>query len=221
MALIQCPSCGHSISDKAVRCPKCGSAVGTQTPQTPSYNANAYPVENKNSGNKGKKTGIIIISVVAAILAIVVVALVVHFNNRPSYLSDEYTEDYSYDVEDVVAETIEHSESTLEMVIRYANQGLPEEVEEGMTMEKITLEGDYITYTCSVDEDLYSISDIRATQNEIKRNMKEYLFGTDNSNVNEFRSICKSNHKGAAFKYVGRKTGNSHTIYIKPSEIED
>lgn len=217
MALIQCSQCGQTISDKAVRCPKCGASV-VSPQQSDSYNSN--PVENRNSGSGGKKTAIIIVSAVAAILAIVVVFLLVR-NNRSDYLSDEYTEDYSYDVEDVVAETIEHSESTLEMVIRYANQGLPEEVEEGVTMEKITLEGDYITYTCSVDEDLYSISDIRATQNEIKRNMKEYLFGTDNSNVNEFRSICKSNHKGAAFKYVGRKTGNSHTIYIKPSEIED
>lgn len=219
MALIQCPHCGSSISDKALRCPKCGGPVGEQTHQMPSYNAGAYPVEN-NPGNKGKKTAIIVISAIAAVLAIVVVALVIYINNRPSYSPDIYEDDYFNEVvEESNADPAEASDQTLETIIRYANQGLPEEIEEGMTMTKITLEGDYITYHCSVDEDLYSISEIRASQSEIKQEMKAFLFGTDNSDIDDFKTICRSNNKGVAFKYVGIQTGNSHTIYIRPSEI--
>ena len=216
MALIQCPTCGHSVSDKAVRCPRCGQPIGMQTQQTPSYNANAYPVENMNSGNKGKKTAIIIVSVVAAILAIVVVALVIHINNRPSYSPDSYTEDY-FDEDLVTEEPDASDESTLEAIIRYANQDFPEEIEEGMTMTKITLEGDYIVYYCSVDEDLYSISAIRTAQNEIKKEIKNTLYEMDGSE--DFLDVCRSNNKGVAYKYVGIQSGNSHTIYIRPSEI--
>jgi predicted amidophosphoribosyltransferase len=30
MAIIQCPNCGNSISDKAPMCPKCGYSINTQ-----------------------------------------------------------------------------------------------------------------------------------------------------------------------------------------------
>jgi len=43
MALITCPSCGHQISDKALRCPKCGC--------TPSVRANEDNTANKPSVN--------------------------------------------------------------------------------------------------------------------------------------------------------------------------
>ena len=33
MALITCPECGHSVSDKAAACPHCGYPLGEQPPQ--------------------------------------------------------------------------------------------------------------------------------------------------------------------------------------------
>jgi hypothetical protein len=35
MALINCPDCGKSISDKAPTCPQCGRAMAAASPVTP------------------------------------------------------------------------------------------------------------------------------------------------------------------------------------------
>lgn len=52
MALIKCPECGGTISDKAVRCPHCGSDFErTQyvtSPTTPSLSANLPMNENSS-----------------------------------------------------------------------------------------------------------------------------------------------------------------------------
>lgn len=221
MALIQCPTCGHSISDKATRCPKCGRVVGPQMQQTSPYNAGAYPVEDRNSGNKGRKTGIIIVSVVAAILAIVVVGLVIHINNKPSYSSDLYDEVYESPVEEEVddTETEVSSSSTLEQALREVNQTLPETIDEGIVMEKIKLEGDYVVYYYTMDEDYYSIDIIRNNKSEMKKAMKDEFLNTTDSDVRLFMSICKENHKGIATRYQGSDSGDSYTIYISPSEL--
>lgn len=37
MALLQCPECGNTISDRATSCPKCGLPLQQQAPQIPQY----------------------------------------------------------------------------------------------------------------------------------------------------------------------------------------
>lgn len=73
MALIICPECGKSVSDKATVCPECGYPLagkgysGELTPQ----NAEFAAVKASNA----KKTIIIILSAIAVLLAVLAVIL--------------------------------------------------------------------------------------------------------------------------------------------------
>lgn len=54
MALINCPNCGHKISDQAIRCPKCGQSMSVRdTP--PSFNPKPVHVSNSDKKKAAKK----------------------------------------------------------------------------------------------------------------------------------------------------------------------
>ncbi len=83
MALISCPNCGKSVSDKALACPHCG------TPIAQAQNAPVQqPVYNTPSAPKKSHTGIIIASVIIGVVVIcsIVVAVLIPVlkNNSPS-----------------------------------------------------------------------------------------------------------------------------------------
>lgn len=220
MALINCPVCGHSVSDKATRCPNCGDPLtpidgggktftsDSQTVQTPPTPA---PPDKRNS--KSSNGGTIAIVVV---LALVVIAVIAYF----AITGGKSGNDYDWNAADttVVAEceTV-CTEDDLESAIQIANNDMPQIVEEGMRIDEILLEGDYVTYVCTIDEGLYSISDIRASHSEIKEAMLDFLKNDEESQ--SFLSICKSHNKGIAYRYEGDETGKTHTIYIRPSEF--
>jgi len=91
MALIQCPECGQSISDKAVKCPKCGYPMGAQstletTPvstNTPPIIENTTPIstvdENPNNGDwtTTKKSPKLISMLIAGAIMVVAVAVII------------------------------------------------------------------------------------------------------------------------------------------------
>lgn len=45
MALINCPECGHTVSDKAIKCPKCGCLISTSA--TPSEFRNPVNIQSR------------------------------------------------------------------------------------------------------------------------------------------------------------------------------
>ena len=57
MALINCPNCGHKVSNKANTCPKCGQELSpVVNPQTNSVQAADNESEIKITENKRPKT---------------------------------------------------------------------------------------------------------------------------------------------------------------------
>lgn len=220
MALINCPVCGHSVSDKATRCPNCGDPLTpidggektfTSDSQTVHHPSSSTPPDKRKRGN-GSGGAIAI----AVFLALAVIAVIAYF----AIIGGKSGNDYDWDTADttVVAEceTV-CTEDDLESAIQIANNDMPQIVEEGMRIDEILLEGDYVTYVCTIDEGLYSISDIRASHSEIKEAMLDFLKNDEESQ--SFLSICKSHNKGIAYRYEGDETGKTHTIYIRPSEF--
>ena len=73
MALINCPNCGGTISDKAERCPHCGTPQFPQPEQQQQFDFNSGP----NPPRKPRNTGLIIaLSLVALIVVGGIVAVV-------------------------------------------------------------------------------------------------------------------------------------------------
>lgn len=57
MALINCPQCGKSISDKAVKCPHCGVTFNKENTHSIPQDSNPTVVDEQNKGlsdNSGK-----------------------------------------------------------------------------------------------------------------------------------------------------------------------
>jgi uncharacterized membrane protein YvbJ len=70
MALIQCPECGHDVSDKAAACPHCGHPVRGQVKSDRVLNSN---VASKIVGMLG---GWLIVPWIARLLAMVLFCIV-------------------------------------------------------------------------------------------------------------------------------------------------
>lgn len=72
MALIQCPECGQTISDKAEKCPKCGYSIVQEAKKTV-LEAKTTMSDQSSANSKSKRKNIIIAGVIA-LIAIIVVA---------------------------------------------------------------------------------------------------------------------------------------------------
>lgn len=79
MALINCPKCGHKISDRAAKCPHCGtdftSNVLSSTPHDQSGVASRHP-------GRGNKNNLVIILVSGVITLVSVLAIYFYFENK-------------------------------------------------------------------------------------------------------------------------------------------
>ena len=221
MALIPCSQCGHMISDKAYNCPKCGKSINASTQPTTSGN---------NSDNKGYKTAILVTIIVILAIALIVV-LVIAFNKNKHDDKDYHKSDKFNPVEEVVVEepvTLyddyqeeDNSISLYELksFIREYNDELPEYIDEGMDLETVYLDGDYVVYSYSLDEDIYDIDYFRTNRSDVKRSLKNELFNNTEEDVKIFIKACKDNNKGIAYRFVGLFSGDACTIYISPNEL--
>lgn len=218
MALIPCSQCGNMISDKASNCPKCGKPVNTSTPPATSGN---------NSDKKGSKTAILVTIIVILAIALIVV-IVIAFNRNKQYDYDEDYYNYDDPIEEVVDESVElydyddddsFSLDDLNSIIREYNDELPENIDEGMDLEMVYLDGDYVVYSYSLDEDYYDIDYFRTNRSDVKRSLKNDVLNNTDESVRIFIDICKDNNKGIAYRFVGLLSGDACTIYIQPDEL--
>lgn len=84
MALIKCPECGQTISDKALKCPKCGYPIQTHVEKSENESANEC-LENNSPidalpGSIPKKKKNIVIAVVLFLAIIFLFVLILCFN---------------------------------------------------------------------------------------------------------------------------------------------
>jgi predicted nucleic acid-binding Zn-ribbon protein len=99
MALINCPKCGHVMSDKATECPNCGaSATPRVQPNTPiqngnngSNNLNGYYNQRQDNGNDNGNSFwiyIIIFAVFAVIMVVLAITATYHKNTDQRAAAD-------------------------------------------------------------------------------------------------------------------------------------
>lgn len=81
MALINCPECGHQVSDKAAVCPNCGVAIAGN-PDIINHTSATGVATVRASVKKEKKASKSTIPVVAAILAVIAVLVGFYFYNN-------------------------------------------------------------------------------------------------------------------------------------------
>lgn len=93
MAIIKCPECGHSVSDKAPFCPSCGLVIaGKQTTEANTKSTNPRQTQRKDDP-KDKGTNKTLI-VVAVIFALIVAGVCFYFYHNAQ--NDKEQEAYEY-----------------------------------------------------------------------------------------------------------------------------
>lgn len=99
-----------------------------------------------------------------------------------------------------------------------ANLQCPIEAAQGMEIESISVEGDFVVYNVTTDESIYSIEQLNAGKKTMKQAIKESLKETDEASE-QLLKLCKMTRKGIAYKYVGNTSGEVCFIEIASSEL--
>ena len=108
----------------------------------------------------------------------------------------------------------------IENAIEMENTACPREIEKGVVLNKVTLEEDYVVYSCSVDENMYDMdilgNNAVALKSSIHNELKEC--GNDFLMRNNFITMTELGY-GIKYHYYGTKTDKYVDIKITPSEL--
>ncbi len=106
----------------------------------------------------------------------------------------------------------------IEQQVAIANAQCPMNAGEGLVMQSVTKEGNYIIYQCDVDEALISIALLNESASTMKEAMKAQLH-SEGSDVQKFLKACKDSGIGITYHYVGTISGNVCDIQIESYEL--
>lgn len=109
------------------------------------------------------------------------------------------------------------SRKRLENIIQMENTVCPYELEKGMTMNRVYLEGDKAVYECSVDEDLYDISLLRQMKGDVKEGIEEVFKG--DPTMQNAAEVFAENNIDVIYRYVGSSSGESCEIVFTPADF--
>ena len=110
-----------------------------------------------------------------------------------------------------------HVEAKLWDAIATENAATPVEVNKGVVLEKVFIEGDNVTYTYSVNESILPIENVIQNAENSKQMMISAFHSTEKGN--NFAQLCKDANKGILYYYVGSSSNRNCTIKIEPSDL--
>lgn len=102
----------------------------------------------------------------------------------------------------------------LPIAIHQANATYPQALGNGIRLDSIELEGNFLVYHSSLEETEVSIKAISDNAESVKKSMLQALTQSGN-----FLSLCTAHHKGLIFRYHGLKSGKTFGIIISPEEM--
>lgn len=111
----------------------------------------------------------------------------------------------------------------LKLGVAMANKECPMEIEEGMVVTEIALEGDDIVYTCMIDDD-EEITVCDMDDPYLKAIMKEAVLAglvyESDSDVHDFIGLIKDTESTIVYRMVGTYSGCEVNIPIRYTELK-
>lgn len=111
----------------------------------------------------------------------------------------------------------------LEITVTETNSSCPMEIEEGMTMTKVFLEGENVVYQYEITqkegEDLYAEFFAGETFQETKESILSEL-KADDKDLQAFVTLCVKSGVGIIYKYSEPATGRQLDIPISAEELK-
>ena len=105
----------------------------------------------------------------------------------------------------------------LENIIQMENSVCPYEIDAGMTMSKVYLDGDKAIYECMVDEDAYDMGILQQGNEEVKESIAEE-FATEQTMKNA-AAIFAENNVEVIYRYVGDTSGERCEIVFTTADL--
>ena len=138
-------------------------------------------------------------------------------------VDEEAVDTVAVDMEDDVEEAEEESPEVknlrlLKADIEESNKSCPMDIEEGLTIKKMYMDGDYVIYYVVCDEDVVDMDVLSQNKSKLRRIIKKNLNNAD-ENIREFKRMCKNANKGIGYKYVGDTSEKSFSIRFSSSEL--
>ena len=113
--------------------------------------------------------------------------------------------------------------SQLELAVREANVDCPFDLEDGLTITKLSTEANNVVYTCMVDEVAteLTIEDMLIPEvNEVmKALLLESMQDTSDDDINEFRNLVKQARYNVVYRFINTNTGKKIDIKIYTNEL--
>lgn len=108
----------------------------------------------------------------------------------------------------------------LKTQVDITNATCPLQIGEGMVMTKLAIEGNYVVYHCSVNDNVVPISLLE----QVKEDSKKEIIASLKQQINDpsFKTVifaCKNANKGIAYKYIGNTSKEECLILIELSEL--
>lgn len=138
-------------------------------------------------------------------------------------VDEEAVDTVAVDMEDDVEEAEEESPEVknlrlLKADIEESNKSCPMDIEEGLTVKRMYMDGDYVIYYVVCDEDVVDMDVLSQNKSKLRRIIKKNLNNAD-ENIREFKKMCKNANKGIGYKYVGDTSEKSFYIRFSSSEL--
>ena len=129
--------------------------------------------------------------------------------------SDDSSDD-DVDIDEMDDDTVEEM---LKLGIKEADNNMPEDLGDGLTMKSIRLKDANLVYTIECDEDEVSIESLKLAKKEMKTAMVDMVKEGDDDIIFICKALVRTN-RGMDYKYVGDVSRESLTIHLTTQDIK-
>ena len=107
----------------------------------------------------------------------------------------------------------------LEMEVEAERASLPLKIEDGMFITNYSLDGENIVITINMDENLYSLNEVKKQKDFIKQSMLQE--GMVDPEIKGLFDLCKVSHTGLVYRIIGSYSKKHCDILITSNEIRE
>ena len=129
--------------------------------------------------------------------------------------SDDSSDD-DVDIDEMDDDTVEEM---LKLGIKEADNNMPEDLGDGLTMKSIRLKDANLVYTIECDEDEVSIESLKLAKKEMKTAMVDMVKEGDDDIIFICKALVRTN-RGMDYKYVGDVSRESLTIHLTTQDLK-
>lgn len=113
------------------------------------------------------------------------------------------------------------SKLTIANSIAIQNEACPQKLDEGMYIQKVEIVDDYLVYYCSLDENIYSITQLKKSVIEVNQGVREYFQSmlNDPSMKRDIENLILLKI-GCQYRYYGKTSKKFIDVKISPDELK-